>query len=90
MLTPEHFEIPLEKQLKMRVIYDEVDQCTNVEALQENLKATAEQLMKYQHLISTMLKEQIMAELDKWDVEATKIVKESASNEDDTTRRLQN
>lgn len=89
MLTPEHFNIPLEKQLKMRVIYDEVDQCTDVEALQENLKATAEQLMKYQHMISTMLKDQIIAELDKWDSDATKIVKERAAQEDDKTRGLQ-
>ena len=89
MLTPEHFEIPLEKQLKMRMIYDEVDQCTSVEALQENLKATAEQLMKYQHMISTMLKDQIMAELDKWDTDATKIVKDRVDQVNDETRGLQ-
>ena len=75
MLTPEHFNIPLEKQLKMRIVYDEIDQCNDVKVLQENLKATAEQLMKYQHLLSEVLKQQIMSELDKWDAEASKINK---------------
>ena len=90
MLTPEHFEIPLEKQLKMRMIFDEVDQCRDVKALQDNLKATAEQLMKYQHLLGEVLKSQIMNELEKWDIEATKIVKERVKKTDDESRGLQN
>ena len=89
MLTPEHFEIPLEKQLKMRMIFDEVDQCRDVKALQDNLKATAEQLMKYQHLLGEVLKDQIMSELEKWDIEATKIVKERVKKTDDESRGLQ-
>ena len=89
MFNPEDFEVPLEKQLKMRIVYDEIDQCTDVKALQENLKATAEQLMKYQHLLSEVLKQQIMSELDKWDAEASKIVKETMKPEHDQSRGLQ-
>jgi hypothetical protein len=65
MFEPEDFVVPLEKQLKMRLVYDEIDQCKNVEALQENLKACAEQLMKYQHLLTITLGKQLEAEMQK-------------------------
>jgi len=80
MFDEEDFKIPLEKELKMRLVYDEIDQCKNVEVLQENLKACAEQLMKYQHLLSQVLKHQLIAELEKWDIDASKIVKEAIQN----------
>ncbi len=65
MFTAEDFEIPLEKQLKMRLVYDDIDKCTDVKALQENLKACADQLMKYQHLLSITLQKQLEKELTK-------------------------
>tara|TARA_B100000085_G_scaffold204086_1_gene187676 strand:+ start:134 stop:349 length:216 start_codon:yes stop_codon:yes gene_type:complete len=67
MLNPEDFEIPLEKQLKMRVVHDEIDECKNVEALQENLKQCAEQLMKYQHILTRVLHAQLVKELGEWE-----------------------
>jgi len=63
MFKPEDFEVPLEKQLKMRIVYDDIDKCTDVAALQENLKQCAEQLMKYQHLLSVTLQKQLEQEL---------------------------
>jgi hypothetical protein len=65
MFTAEDFEVPLEKQLKMRLVYDDIDKCTDVKALQENLKACADQLMKYQHLLSITLQKQLEQELTK-------------------------
>jgi len=65
MFKPEDFELPLEKVLKLRVITDEVNQCKDVEVLQASLKETSKLLMTYQHLLATVLKEQIVAELDK-------------------------
>ena len=65
MFEEEDFVVPLEKQLKMRLVYDEIDKCKNVEALQENLKACAEQLMKYQHLLTVTLGKQLEAEMQK-------------------------
>ena len=65
MFTKEDFEVPLEKQLKMRLVYDDIDKCTDVKVLQDNLKACAEQLMKYQHLLAITLQKQLESELKK-------------------------
>ena len=65
MFTAEDFEVPLEKQLKMRLVYDDIDKCTDVKALQENLKACADQLMKYQQLLSITIQKQLEQELTK-------------------------
>lgn len=60
MLEPEDFELSLEKQLRLRVIQKEVDACTDVKALQENLKNCAESLMKFQNLASKLAEKQMM------------------------------
>jgi len=76
MLNPEDFELPLEKQLRMRVISQEVDECTDIDALRENLKTCAESLMRFQHLCARMAEQQLkgfMNEfLDTMDVELDK------------------
>ena len=56
--------MPLEKQLRMRVIEKEIDECRDVDALQENLKQCALSLMKYQHLLAVTLQKQITSDLD--------------------------
>ena len=42
MFTPEDFEIPLEKQLRMRIVLDEIDGCNDVDVLKGHLKACTE------------------------------------------------
>ena len=69
MFDPEDFELPLEKQLRMRVVLDEIDNCTDVKQLQENLKACAESLQKYQHLLTITLQKQLQADLIAWNKE---------------------
>tara|TARA_S200002703_G_scaffold147681_1_gene143714 strand:+ start:696 stop:926 length:231 start_codon:yes stop_codon:yes gene_type:complete len=59
MFTPEDFELPLESQLRMRVIHDEVDNCTDVKELQKQLKASTEMMMNYQHILHRILREKI-------------------------------
>ena len=73
MFTPEDFEMPLEKQLRIRVIDKEMDECTDVDALRENLKQCACSLMKYQHLLSVTLRKQIENDLENF---SGKIMKE--------------
>ena len=63
MFTPEDFEMPFEKQLRIRVIDKEIDECTDIDALRENLKQCAASLMKYQHLLSVTLRKQIENDL---------------------------
>ena len=65
MFNPEDFQLPLEKVLKLRVINDEVDGCSDLEVLKKSLKETSKLLMTYQHLLNTVLKEQLMMGIDK-------------------------
>lgn len=77
MFKSEDFELPMEKLLKLRVIKDEVDNCTDVDALKDNLKTCAETLMRYQHLLNKTL-EQVMAnDLERLAAEAVKILEDS-------------
>ena len=65
MFKPEDFELPLEKVLKLRVITDEVDECSDVDVLRESLKEVSKLLMRYQPLLATVLKGQVMADIGK-------------------------
>lgn len=86
MFSPEDFELPLEKQLRMRIVVQEIDQCRDVAALQENLKQCAESLLKYQHLLAVAVKKQLLADLEEYDSEISKIVKEVMEQANDTSR----
>ena len=68
MFSPEDFELPLEKQLRLRVIDKEVDECDDRDALKENLKNCAYTLMRYQHLLTQITKRQITSELKNFDI----------------------
>ena len=85
MFKSEDFELPLEKQLRMRVITQEIDECDNVDALRENLKQCAESLMKYQHLLSVTLAKQIESDINRMTSkiveEATQMINGNSSSE---------
>ena len=82
MFKPEDFKLSMEKQLKLRVIKDEVSECRDVEALQTNLMAVAEQLMKHQQLLDATLRQLLDIELEKIDGGVVKIVEDSMSSAD--------
>lgn len=82
MFKPEDFQIPLEKQLKLRLVIDEVDQCSDVETLRVNLKACAESLLKYQHLLGKVLEQQLINDLENWNEDISKIIKEANNQAD--------
>ena len=63
MFKSDDFELSLEQQLKLRVVNDEIDNCTSVEALQNELKSATTLLMKYQKIIHTLVKDQIEKDL---------------------------
>ena len=73
MFEASDFELPLEKQLRIRVIEKEIDECCSVEALRENLKQCATSLLKYQHLLAVTLRKQIENDLENF---SSKIVEE--------------
>jgi hypothetical protein len=74
MFKPEDFQLSLEKKLKLRVVVDDIENCHDVETLQNSLKAVTEQLMRYQQLLDVTLKNQITADLKDWisEIEGTK------------------
>ena len=59
MFTTEDFDLSLEEQLKLRVITDEIEKCSNVDQLQKELKAATALMMRYQHILHRLLKEKI-------------------------------
>ena len=59
MFEASDFELPLETELKQRVILDEIDHCEDVEALRTNLKTITKLLMTYQHPLNTVLAKQM-------------------------------
>ena len=59
MFEPEDFELKLEAQLRLRVIYDEIEQCNDTKTLQESLKNVTALFMKYQHLLNTVIAKQM-------------------------------
>ena len=60
MFEPSDFELPLEKKLKLRIILDEVDHCSDVETLRESLKRCAEQLIQYQHMLGKAVEKNLI------------------------------
>ena len=82
MFSPNDFELPLEKQLRMRVIEQEIMECSDVNILRERLKDCAITLMKYQHLLTVTLQKQIEENLMTL---ASKIEKEALSNQNGNT-----
>ena len=64
MFEKEDFEIPLEKQLRLRVILDEIDHCDDVKVLQDNLKQCTQTLVSYQNLIAKITEKQLKQELE--------------------------
>lgn len=63
MFSPGDFNLPLEKQLRLRVIAKEIDDCRDYEELKEQLKQCSEVLMKYQHLLTMTLQRQITQDM---------------------------
>ena len=65
MIPPEAFQIPLETELNVRIIYDEIEHCDDVKTLKENLRALVTQNSKLQHLLNTILEAQLKTEWEK-------------------------
>ena len=63
MFNKEDFDIPLEGQLRLRVIADEVNECTDIDELRKQLIVSARLVMQYQNILNRLLKEQITRDL---------------------------
>ena len=65
MLKADWFELPLERELTLVKINQEIDECQDIKQLREHLKETARQSARFQHMISEMLREQLTGEVEK-------------------------
>ena len=67
MFEASDFSLPLEQELRMRVISDEIKECTDVKSLQNHLKQTTRLVMLYQHMLNEIVKRQLTGEVEKFE-----------------------
>jgi len=65
MFKPEDFHLSMEKELKKRVIFDDINSCDDLETLRNSLRQVTDQLMKYQQLLDATLRQLLDMELTK-------------------------
>lgn len=57
MFKPSDFEISLEKQLRLKLINDEINNCNNIEELRTQLISLIKQHVQYQQLLEVAVKQ---------------------------------
>mgnify|MGYP003313584504 CR=1 FL=1 len=78
MFNKEDFELPLEAELRLRVIKDEIDKTNDIEALRKSLKETSRLIMFYQNLFGRLAQDIIAKDMVDWVQEVHK--KQSGDN----------
>ena len=78
MFNKEDFELPLEAELRLRVIKDEIDKTNDIEALKKSLKETSRLIMFYQNLFGRLAQDIIAKDMVDWVQEVHK--KQSGDN----------
>ena len=74
MFQKEDFEISMEKQLRLRLINDEINHCDDVEELRKQLIEVTKLFTNYQHLLEVAVKQLLvqvlggMTTLDKMEI----------------------
>ena len=63
MLKASWFNLPLERELTLHKINQEVDECDDIKALRESLKSLAHQNARFQHIIGELLRESMVGEI---------------------------
>ena len=78
MFNKEDFDLPLEAELRLRVIKDEIDKTNDIEALKKSLKETSRLIMFYQNLFGRLAQDIIAKDMVDWVQEVHK--KQSGDN----------
>ena len=66
MFQPSDFEISLEKQLRLKVINDEINNCNNIEELRTQLIGLIKQHVQYQQLLEVAVKQLIAYDIESY------------------------
>ena len=69
MFEPEDFTLPLECDLKLRVINDEIEGCTDPKVLQDHLKQVSRLVMVYQNMLNQVIKRQLAKNIEEFEKE---------------------
>ena len=77
MFSKEDFELPLEAELRLRVIKDEIDGTNDINALKEHLKETSRLIMFYQNLLGKVAKDILAKDMVDW-------IKENSKKDEDS------
>lgn len=72
MFNKGDFELPLEAQLRLRVIKDEIDATNDIDKLKNSLKETSRLIMFYQNLFGKLAKDLIAKDMTDWVEEINK------------------
>lgn len=72
MFNKEDFELPLEAQLRLRVINDEIESANDINVLKEHLKETSRLIMFYQNLLGKVAKDILAKDMVDWIKENSK------------------
>ena len=62
-IRAEWFQLPLERELTLHKINQEIDDCTDIKTLRESVKSLAYQNARFQNLIGEMLRESMLGEM---------------------------
>jgi len=65
MLKSEWFNLPMERELTLVKINQEVDECTDIKALRSSVKDLAKQNATFQHMLSEILRETLTNEVER-------------------------
>ena len=63
MFDEEDFKISMEKELRLRMVNDEINHCDNVEELRKQLIHVTRLFTQYQHLLEVAVKQLIVSDL---------------------------
>ena len=77
MFKPEDFQISMEKELRLRMVNDEINHCDNVEELQKQLINVTRLFTQYQHLLEICIKQLMVQDISNLEIsDKMKLTKE--------------
>ena len=62
MFNEEDFKISMEKELRLRMVNDEINHCDNIEELRKQLINVTRLFTQYQHLLEIAIKQLMVQE----------------------------
>ena len=79
MFTPEDYELPLEKKLKLRIALDYIEHCHDKDVLKENLKSCVQQLIQCQHMLTKAVEQNLIQMISQVDDKIGETLRDSNS-----------